>query len=400
MKSKCILLLTLLCFSCSSQISSIENSSEQITIEKKYTSLTELTPFEKVDGYCEIKINKNCLGSDVFMLNGFPIQEGISMHPNANDDSSITYDISKYNYDTFVATIGKNDQQQGYKVKFYVYVDEELKYESNYLQEAMMEDIKIDISGAKKLKLVVNNGGDGHSFDASTWGYPTLINEKDLKITSIIPENINYITCFNKDLDINNFSAIIKYNCGYFKRVNKGLSINDYDKEKVGLQEINIIYEDFSFPYKIYCLEEKDFEKINKKNIKEYASLNDRITFGKEYSDGSEFSIAGIRYQNGIGLHPLSDTKPAYISFDVTNYNRFHSVIGKTRYSLRNEVCFYIYGDDNLLYKSKFLIPSEYEVVDISILGIKTLKVVIDDGDDGKDYDSSGLGDTFIYNKL
>ena len=196
MKSKCILLLTLLCFSCSSQISSIENSSEQITIEKKYTSLTELTPFEKVDGYCEIKINKNCLGSDVFMLNGFPIQEGISMHPNANEDSSITYDISKYNYDTFVTTIGKNDQQQGYKVKFYVYVDEELKYESNYLQEAMMEDIKIDISGAKKLKLVVNNGGDGHSFDASTWGYPTLINEKDLKITSIIPENINYITCF------------------------------------------------------------------------------------------------------------------------------------------------------------------------------------------------------------
>lgn len=386
----------------SSEVASsiFEQSSSESSNDYEWTYLTEIEPKAVKNGYAKPTYNKNCIG-DKFLLNGFKIENGISMHPGADSEASITYDISNLNYDTFISTIGKNDQQASCKVIFYVYVDNVLCYKSPYIKEAMMDFIKIDIDGAKELTIAVDNGGDAHSYDASTWGYPCLINKKDLKVSNVDPENLNYIAEQGKELDTSKLSAIVSYSPGTFKRVTKeALSIRDYDKNKLGKQIIKINYDDFSFEYMIYCCKQNEYYSIaDKLKWINYKTYKNNPTIGKDIDDNTEFSIAGKVYADGIGLHPLSDEIPAHLTIALPNERdiRFHAILGKTRKALKNEVIYYVYGDSNLLYKSPFAVPGISFDIDISVAGISELKIVIDDGDDSIDFDCAGIGDGYIY---
>ncbi|WP_422658835.1 NPCBM/NEW2 domain-containing protein [Paenibacillus sp. EC2-1] len=96
-------------------------------------------------------------------------ERGIGAHSN----STIVYDLTNKNMDYFTSFVGVDRQMYGSigSVSFEVYVDGELKFNSGVMQSRDPQKfIEVDINGAKELKLVVTDGGNGNGSDHATWG--------------------------------------------------------------------------------------------------------------------------------------------------------------------------------------------------------------------------------------
>lgn len=116
-------------------------------------------------------------------IGGTEYTKGLSAH--ASDDgkpaTEIVFDISSLNYDTFSAVFGKDFGSKGTtnqtKVAYAVLVDDVIKAEGTVagLETA---DIKVDITGAKKIALQILTGGDGAGDDCASYAEAKLYNEK------------------------------------------------------------------------------------------------------------------------------------------------------------------------------------------------------------------------------
>lgn len=96
-------------------------------------------------------------------------ERGIGAHSN----STIVYDLTDNNMDYFTSFVGVDRQMYGSvgSVSFEVYVDGEQKFDSGVMQSRDPQKfIEVDINGAKELKLVVKDGGNGNGSDHATWG--------------------------------------------------------------------------------------------------------------------------------------------------------------------------------------------------------------------------------------
>ena len=60
-------------------------------------------------------------------------------------------------------------------VQFQVLVDGQKKAESPIMFPKKVQDINVDIAGAKRVTLRVLNGGDGYSYDHAVWGWARFV---------------------------------------------------------------------------------------------------------------------------------------------------------------------------------------------------------------------------------
>ncbi len=96
-------------------------------------------------------------------------EKGIGAHSN----STIVYDLTDKGAEYFTTFIGVDRQMHGSvgSITFEVYVDGEKKFESGLMNSRDLQKfIEIDTNGAKELKLVVTDGGNGNGSDHATWG--------------------------------------------------------------------------------------------------------------------------------------------------------------------------------------------------------------------------------------
>nr|WP_321027062.1 NPCBM/NEW2 domain-containing protein [Clostridium neonatale] len=96
-------------------------------------------------------------------------ERGIGAHSN----STITYDLTGKDYAYFSSYVGVDREMFGTvgSVTFEVYVDGEKKFDSELMKSKdPMKYLEVDINGAKELKLVVTDGGNGIGSDHATWG--------------------------------------------------------------------------------------------------------------------------------------------------------------------------------------------------------------------------------------
>ncbi|OAB47379.1 NPCBM/NEW2 domain-containing protein [Paenibacillus antarcticus] len=94
---------------------------------------------------------------------------GIGAHSN----STIVYDLSDKNVDYFTSFVGVDRQMFGSigSVSFEVFVDGEKKFDTGIMNSRDPQKfIEVDINGAKELRLVVTDGGNGNGSDHATWG--------------------------------------------------------------------------------------------------------------------------------------------------------------------------------------------------------------------------------------
>ena len=96
-------------------------------------------------------------------------EKGIGAHSN----STIVYNLTDKDADYFASFIGVDRQMYGTigSVIFQVFVDGEMQFDSGLMNSRDPQKfIEVNISGAKELKLVVTDSGNGNGSDHATWG--------------------------------------------------------------------------------------------------------------------------------------------------------------------------------------------------------------------------------------
>jgi len=144
--------------------------------EEKLTYLVDLRP-EKADvGWLPVGKKWEEMNGDVKLvtsLSGAGRSYGKSIYAQAN--SEIVYDLGG-KYRTFAAAIGLGSNSRKSSVVFRVIVDGREKYTSTlYRVGSPVMPVVVGVSGAKELKLVVSDGGDGIANDYAWWGEARLI---------------------------------------------------------------------------------------------------------------------------------------------------------------------------------------------------------------------------------
>ncbi|MDB8789110.1 NPCBM/NEW2 domain-containing protein [Romboutsia sp. 1001216sp1] len=116
----------------------------------------------------------NAVSGNKLKLTGEDGQEvvydkGIGTHAN----STIVYDLTDKNVDLFSAFVGVDRAMYGSvgSVQFEVYVDGEKVYDSGLMNSRDSQKfVDVDLAGAKELKLIAKDGGNGIGSDHATWG--------------------------------------------------------------------------------------------------------------------------------------------------------------------------------------------------------------------------------------
>ena len=96
-------------------------------------------------------------------------ERGLGAHSN----STVIYDLSDKNYDYFTSYVGVDRSAYNTigSVTIEVYVDGVKKFDSGLMNSRDVKKyIQVDINGAKELKLVVTDGGNGNGYDHASWG--------------------------------------------------------------------------------------------------------------------------------------------------------------------------------------------------------------------------------------
>lgn len=95
-------------------------------------------------------------------------KKGIGTHAH----SEIVYDLTDKNVNMFSSFVGIDREMYNgpASVEFKVYVDGDLEYDSGVMRARDAQKfVQVDLAGAKELKLVATNGGDGIGSDHADW---------------------------------------------------------------------------------------------------------------------------------------------------------------------------------------------------------------------------------------
>jgi alpha-galactosidase len=109
-------------------------------------------------------------------LMGTTYAKGLGMAAPA----AVIYRLNK-SCSMFTADVGIDDSTNGQgSVNFQVFADGQNVYDSGTLtgnqgQNPMVKHIALDVTGVRRLKLMVNNAGDGASWDRASWGNPQIV---------------------------------------------------------------------------------------------------------------------------------------------------------------------------------------------------------------------------------
>ncbi|HEY9249304.1 MAG TPA: NPCBM/NEW2 domain-containing protein [Rariglobus sp.] len=155
-----------------------EQTAEDIQRERDHENgrafiwLSELPPAFVQQEYGNLKYDK-AFSLYPLTLRQTPYTNGLGTHAN----SEIHFDL-KGRYRSFESDIGVDNSQGGGagSVKFSVWVDNRKAYESQVLTSRdPIEHVSIDVTGASRLRLVAEDGGDGIHGDHADWAGAKLI---------------------------------------------------------------------------------------------------------------------------------------------------------------------------------------------------------------------------------
>ncbi|MDB2113164.1 NPCBM/NEW2 domain-containing protein, partial [Clostridium paraputrificum] len=254
----------------------------------------------------------------------------------AHSTSTITYDLTDKDYGYFSSYVGVDRQMHNTvgSVSFEVYVDGEKKFDSGLMtSKEPMKYLEVDINGAKELKLVVTDGGNGNGSDHATWGDAKLHFANDVQGNYEELESlVNEVKDYEQDI----------YSEESFKVLQEALKkAEEMLVDKISTQdEINLMVDELKLA--ISNLEEKidlnEIITIKDKSLKdsikkELNLLSDNITIGDMYkltklsvSNAWISSLEGLQYaknleQLDISYNEIKDLSPLKNLKKLTDLN-------------------------------------------------------------------------------
>ncbi|WP_052343642.1 NPCBM/NEW2 domain-containing protein [Bacillus massiliigorillae] len=207
-------------------------------------------------------------------------EKGIGAHSN----SMIVYDLTDKDADYFTSYVGVDRQMYGSvgSVIFQVYVDGEKQFDSGLMNSRDPQKfIEVNISGAKELKLVVTDGGNGNGSDHATWGDTKL---HFANADRVFTQNLEDIIAEAKTINAEDYTKesmdVLLASLAKAEDVlaNKQSTQAEIDQATLELQQVkdNLIEIDLS---KIITIKDKDL----KASIKETLGITGEITLSDMY---------------------------------------------------------------------------------------------------------------------
>ncbi|MGV3218099.1 NPCBM/NEW2 domain-containing protein [Clostridium baratii] len=257
---------------------------------------------------------------------------GIGTHAT----STIIYDLSDKDYEYFSSYVGVDREMYGSvgSISFEVYVDGEKKFDSGIMNSRDPQKyVEVDINGAKELKLVVKDGGNGNGSDHATWGDAKLHFANDIKgnyeeLESLVKEAKNY----EKD----------KYTEESFKVLEEALNkaevmledkISNQDEINSMIKELNKAISNLENNVdlnEVITIKDKYLKDVIKKELN---LSSDNITIGDMYkltklscSNKWISSLEGLEYAKNlesldISYNEIKDLSPLKNLKKLTNLN-------------------------------------------------------------------------------
>ncbi len=368
--------------------------------------LGDITPEQ--NGNLFYYVNSADGGNTQICLNGKTYEKGICTHPGDGGPSELTYDISGLGYNVFCATGGKdvsagafvgNDQILNTLVQLQVYVDGVLQADSGALAYPNTYEFRVNITGAKELKLVSSHGGDGIFCDSTSWAEARLIKADVSAIEIANQPRTGYMR--GDALDCTGAKLKVRYSDGAEVLVALTADmISGYKPLAAGKQTVTVSFGGQKTSLELFVADaSKDMTELTPVfwevfgGSSEMENPGNQLGINRDFSGGTGLCIADVSYAKGFGVHPVDNGSPAVITFDVENcgYQYFYAAAGKDR-SAGNEigvdalrgqygVSFDILADGEKVASSPVLYYGEAYHFLIDITGVRTLTLRVHDED-------------------
>ena len=296
---------------------------------------------------------------------------GIGTHAT----STIVYDLSDKDYAYFSSYVGVDREMYGSvgSISFEVYVDGEKKFDSGIMNSRDPKKyVEVDINGAKELKLVVKDGGNGNGSDHATWGDAKLHFANDIKgnydeLESLVKEAKNY----EKDMYTEESFKVLE------EALNKAEAmledkISNQDEINSIIKELNKAISNLENSVdlnEVITIKDKSLKDIIKKELN---LSSDTITIGDMYkltklscSNKWISSLEGLEYAKNlesldISYNEVKDLSPIKNLKKLTNLNAKPQII-----------------TEGMLYAKDNKITLDYKVLNRSGEKLKPKQIVI-----------------------
>ena len=298
-------------------------------------------------------------------------ERGIGAHAT----STIIYDLTDKDYAYFSSYVGVDREMYNTvgSVSFQVYVDGEKKFDSELMASRdAMKYLEVDIAGAKELKLVVTDGGNGIGSDHATWGDAKLHFAKDVQgnyedLESLVKEAKKFV---KDDYTEESFKL-------FEETLNKA---EDMLADKISTQEdINSMITELNEALskleervdlnEVITIKDKTLEDIIKKELN---LSSDNITIGDMYkltklsaSSAWISSLEGLQYAKNleeldISYNEIKDLSPLRNLKKLTNLNGNPQII-----------------TEGMLYAKNNIVSLDYKVLNRNGERLKPIEIII-----------------------
>ena len=296
---------------------------------------------------------------------------GIGTHAT----STIVYDLSDKDYAYFSSYVGVDREMYGSvgSISFEVYVDGEKKFDSGIMNSRDPKKyVEVDINGAKELKLVVKDGGNGNGSDHATWGDAKLHFANDIKgnydeLESLVKEAKNY----EKDMYTEESFKVLE------EALNKAEAmledkISNQDEINSIIKELNKAISNLENSVdlnEVITIKDKSLKDIIKKELN---LSSDTITIGDMYkltklscSNKWISSLEGLEYAKNlesldISYNEVKDLSPIKNLKKLTNLNAKPQII-----------------TEGMLYAKDNIVTLDYKVLNRNGERLKPREIII-----------------------
>ena len=150
----------------------------KVKVVSKKTYLSDLKADKTQNGWGTVRPDKSITGGTIGLLRNGDIidyKKGLGLHA----PSEYVYNLDGKSYDQFEAYVGVDKAYLNgtyASIEFKVYVDGVEKFNSGLMRPTTDQKyVKVDVKGAKELKLVITTGNNGNTQDHGNWADAKLI---------------------------------------------------------------------------------------------------------------------------------------------------------------------------------------------------------------------------------
>lgn len=300
-------------------------------------------------------------------------ERGIGSHST----STIIYNLSDKDYAYFTSYIGVDRQMYGTvgSVSFEVWVDGEKKFDSGLMTSRDSQKyVEVDINGAKELKLVVTDGGNGNGSDHATWGDTKLhfANNNGFEINRAeLDSLIETINNLNKDIytgeSIDNLQEVLEV-------VNVELA-NGYTQEEIDnlFIKLNEVYEKLEKAVDLSEVVNISDEYLKEAIKSELNISSNDITIGDMYNL-TELNAMGYGISDLEGLQYAKNLET--LNLDYNEINDLSKLKGLEKLSnlqamYQNIVIGSLYKEDNKITVKYDAVNREGKTVELSAIVVR-----------------------------